>query len=115
MLFCGDHVCFFGRRLLADQLVGPYPNVRTDFGHFVADWRAYWSPSDDARRRMEAELAQRPAQDQQRYDFDLFRRGLSTLAQFEAVALCTGHGPVLVGGIGPFIEGLLEVSARKPR
>lgn len=117
VLFCGDHVSFFGRRLSAGQLVGPYPDVRTDFGHFVVDWRSDWPPSEEARRKMEIDLAQRPAQDQQRYDFDLFRQGLFALAQFEATALCTGHGPVLLDGIREFIEDLSRIQAmeRDPR
>lgn len=108
VLFCGDHICFFGRLLPAGQLVGPHSDVRKAFGHFVADWRGNWPPSEEARRRMEADLAQRPTQDQQRYDFELFRRGLATLAQFNAVVLCTGHGPVLLRDIRQFVERLHE-------
>lgn len=110
VLFCGDHICFFGRPLPAGRLVGPAQEARDGFKQFVAGWRSSWPPGEEARREMDADLAQRPAQDQQRYDFDLFRKGLLVLTEFDAVALCTGHGPVLMGNVREFLEDLSRIA-----
>jgi glyoxylase-like metal-dependent hydrolase (beta-lactamase superfamily II) len=112
VLFCGDHICFFGHQLPAGQLVGPAQSVRDGFRRFVAGWSTSWPPSGEAAERMAEDLALRRPQDQRRYDFELFQRGLREFAQFDATALCTGHGPVLLGGIPEFIQELTRGAGR---
>ena len=106
VLFCGDHVCFFGAPLPDGQLVSPAADTRDRFRKVAAAWHSTWPPAGQATEEIDADLARRPPQDQRRYDFERFQVGVAALRQFRAAALCTGHGPVLVGGIQDFLADL---------
>lgn len=110
LLFCGDHICFFGGPFSDEGFVSRAKDVRDHFTRSVADWAKNWPPAKEDRKRMEEDLAGRPPQDRERYNFDLFIRGVRTLQQFDAIALCTGHGTVLHGEITAFLGGLIEAS-----
>lgn len=90
-LFCGDHVCFFGGSLPPEGLVGTAAGVREELRRLVAEW--FSDPEARQRRRV-----------------DLFRQGLQRLLGFDAEYLCTGHGPVLRGGVRGFLRALLEAA-----
>lgn len=107
VLFCGDHICFFGRPFSDEGFVSRASDARERFTHFVADWSQHWPPTEADQRWIADDLAARPRQDQERHNFDLFLKGVRTLQQFDALALCTGHGSVLFGDIATFLNGLI--------
>ncbi|HEY3187429.1 MAG TPA: MBL fold metallo-hydrolase [Solirubrobacteraceae bacterium] len=110
-LFWGDHVCFFGAPLDDDGLVGLGAARRERVLRGVAWRRAHWPPDDAEQARMRADLANRAPEDQRRHDFPLQVEGVErAVALGEAEVLCTGHGPVLRGGVGPFLAALLAAA-----
>lgn len=110
LLFCGDHICFFGRPFSDEGFVSRAADVRDRFTRSIADWARNWPPADEDRKRMEKDLEGRPPQDRERYNFDLFLKGIRILQQFDATALCTGHGTVLHGDISTFLRELIGAS-----
>lgn len=107
VLFCGDHICFFGRPFSDEGFVSRAQDTRDRFTGFVADWAQHWPPTEEDRKWITDDLAGRSPQDHERHNFDLFVAGLRTLQQFDAIALCTGHGTVLRGEIPAFLQGLI--------
>lgn len=106
VLFCGDHVCFFGRPLQGGRLVSEGQELRKAFRDFVRWWGTEGS-SAEQQTQLQADLARRAPEDQERYNLDLFLDGVRTLRRFDAIALCTGHGGVLQGDIRGFLSELL--------
>lgn len=90
VLFCGDHLCFFGEPLPDKMVVDKGELVREKFKKFVSDW----SQSEEMRKE---------------HNFDLFIEGLKDIRKFNAEYLCTGHGVVLKGNISGFISDLLDL------
>lgn len=111
-LFSGDHLCFFGAPLLHEGLVGKGEERREQFLAFVSSWARHWPPSGEDLERLTADLAKRAPEDRNRYDFGLFLEGLIRLKRFNARALCTGHGPVLVDDILSFMSQVISAGKR---
>jgi glyoxylase-like metal-dependent hydrolase (beta-lactamase superfamily II) len=88
VLFCGDHVCFFGNRLGNGGLVRSGSNLRSGLITWYSKWAVENSRNSDQAVRK-------------------FRQGIERMAAFPADYLCTGHGPVLCGRITEFLEKLL--------
>jgi hypothetical protein len=112
VLFCGDHICFFGRPFSDEGFVSRAQDTRDRFTGFVADLAQHWPPTEEDRKWITDDLASRSPQDHERHNFDLFVAGLRTLQQFDAIALCTGHGTVLRGEIAAFLHGLIAAGRR---
>jgi hypothetical protein len=112
VLFSGDHLCFFGAPLSAGGLVGRGAERREEFCGFVSSWASHWPPAGAELERLTADLARRPSEDRERYNFGLFLDGLIRLQRFNATALCTGHGPVLVEDIPRFISQVITAGRR---
>ncbi|MGH2398225.1 MAG: MBL fold metallo-hydrolase [bacterium] len=112
VLFCGDHICFFGTPFSDEGFVSRAQDTRDRFTQFVADWAQHWPPSEEGRKWIADDLAGRSPQDRERHNFDLFVAGVKALQQFNAVALCTGHGTVLLGEIPAFLRGLTSAATR---
>ncbi len=110
VLFCGDHICFFGSPLSSEGVVGRGADVRDRYRDFVANWAKHWPPTLEDQKRLEADLANRAPEDRERYNFDLFLQGVRTLQEFDAIALCTGHGSVLYGDIPEFLSELVVLA-----
>ncbi|MGQ0550826.1 MAG: MBL fold metallo-hydrolase [Armatimonadota bacterium] len=110
-LFCGDHVCFFGRPLSGGRLVGEGAELREAFRDFVHWWSGAWS-NGETRKQLEEDLARRGPEDQERYNLHLFLDGVRTMRLFDALSLCTGHGSVLQGDINGFLSDLLAAGER---
>lgn len=88
VLFCGDHICFFGEELSGN--VADIGRVeREKYRQFVSEW------SQNEKMRKE-------------YNFNLFIEGLKKINKYEVEYLCTGHGVVLKGNVNEFISDLLE-------
>jgi glyoxylase-like metal-dependent hydrolase (beta-lactamase superfamily II) len=88
VLFCGDHICFFGEPLRKNNVVDTGGLEREKLKQFVSDW----SQSEDMRKK---------------HNFNLFIEGLKIMNKFDVEYLCTGHGVVLNGNINEFISDLL--------
>ncbi|MED4205771.1 MBL fold metallo-hydrolase [Neobacillus mesonae] len=88
VLFCGDHICFFGEPLKGNNVVDTGKLEREKFKQFVSDW----SQNEDMRKK---------------HNFHLFIEGLRAINKFDVEYLCTGHGVVLKGNINGFISDLL--------
>lgn len=114
VLFCGDHICFFGSPLSNEGFVSRGSDVRDGFRRLVADWARHWPPSPEDRKRIEEDLATRAPQDRERYNFALFLQGVRSLQEFDAIALCTGHGSVLYGDIPEFLSKLALAQDARP-
>jgi glyoxylase-like metal-dependent hydrolase (beta-lactamase superfamily II) len=102
-LFWGDHVCFFGASIDEEGLVGEWASRRERLLRNVAQWRAHWPPDPEQQAKLEADLAQRAPEDQRRYDLPRLVEGIERARRFEAELLCTGHGPVLRGGLSALL------------
>lgn len=111
-LFIGDHVCFFGHPLPDEALVGAAEASRTRFTEFVAWWAEHTRPSDEDREWFAGDLAKRPPEDRERYNLGLFLRGVEAARRYNVAVLCTGHGPVLRGRIGEFLDQVLQTGRR---
>lgn len=90
VLFCGDHLCFFGEPLPNNELIVDTKLVQDKVKKYVSDWLK----SEEMREK---------------YNFDLFIDGLKSMSTFNAKFLCTGHGVILRGDIPTFLNELLEV------
>ncbi|MCF6411736.1 MBL fold metallo-hydrolase [Pseudalkalibacillus salsuginis] len=88
VLFCGDHICFFGEQL-SGNVVDIGGLEREKYKQFVSDW----SQNEEMRKQ---------------HNFSLFIEGLKKINQYDVEYLCTGHGVVLKGKINEFISDLLE-------
>jgi glyoxylase-like metal-dependent hydrolase (beta-lactamase superfamily II) len=110
-LFWGDHACFFGAPLDDEGLVGVGAARRERMLRGAA-WRAaHWPPDAAELQRIDADLAGRRPEDQRRHDFPLQLAGAErALALGEAELLCTGHGPVLRGGVAALLAGLIAAA-----
>lgn len=89
VLFCGDHLCFFGDPLPDGNIVMEGENMKETVRKFVADW------SENEEMRIQ-------------YNFDLFIEGLKTLRKFDAKYLCTGHGVIIKGDMSKFFSEVLD-------
>ncbi|MDI6823172.1 MAG: MBL fold metallo-hydrolase [Bacillota bacterium] len=87
VLFCGDHLCFFGQPFAAGALVDEGEPLRQWAAAFVSEWARNTTWRQDC-------------------GFDLYLTCLERLAKFAAEFLCTGHGGVLRGEIPRFLSGL---------
>ena len=95
VLYAGDYLCFFREELPPEGLVTEGTGLREKTRTFIAEW------------------SEHPA-DRQRYHFDEFMHGLKILASWDRMdVLATGHGPVLTGGITPFLADLLEYGGQR--
>lgn len=88
VLFCGDHICFFGEKLSGD-VVDTGVEERGKYKQFVSEW----SRNEEMREQ---------------HNFKLFIEGLKKIAKYDVEYLCTGHGVVLKGKVNEFISDLLE-------
>ncbi|WP_419392756.1 MBL fold metallo-hydrolase [Cytobacillus praedii] len=88
VLFCGDHICFFGEQLSGD-VVDTGVEERGKYKRFVSEW----SRNEEMREQ---------------HNFNLFIVGLKKIANYDVEYLCTGHGVVLKGKVKEFISDLLE-------
>ncbi len=96
VLFTGDHLAFFGDPLPAEGLVAKAPELRERAYRFVSGLAH--DPADRER------LGPAP--------FHRFVDGLVSLRRFgAATAWCTGHGAVLIGDIGTYINTLITCMA----
>jgi hypothetical protein len=74
-------------------------NLRT------SDALAAGRPDEAEQERLRADLAGRAPEDQQRYNFPPAIDGIRrATASWTPDILCTGHGPVLRGGVASFLE-----------
>jgi glyoxylase-like metal-dependent hydrolase (beta-lactamase superfamily II) len=87
VLFAADHLCFFGDPLPEDKLVSHNTALRERAFQFIKNW-AY-----DPKVRL-------------KFRFDVFTAGLKILEKrfHHAQVFCTGHGGVLVGDVGGFLD-----------
>jgi len=92
-LFLGDHIGFFNDP--DEGSVGKGIRLRKRACARVSQWAA------DAEERRADKL-------------DLWVRGLLRLAGISPVALCPGHGGVLVGDISGFLHSLVRSAERRP-
>lgn len=88
MLFCGDHICFFGEQL-SGNVVDTGAWEREKYKQFVSEW----SQNEEMREQ---------------HNFSLFIEGLKKINKCDVEYLCTGHGVVLKGKVNEFISDLLE-------
>jgi len=84
ILFSGDLICYFGDPLSKDGFVSEGLDLREA-------WLAFLKGGGIAPEELEP-----------------FLNGLQIMENYEAEALCTGHGGVLVGQIPQFINDLLH-------
>ncbi|MEH7333871.1 MBL fold metallo-hydrolase [Neobacillus drentensis] len=89
VLFTGDFLCFFGDPLSAGGLVSEGKELREA-------WLDYLKDGGVAKEHLPA-----------------FLEGLKTIQSFESIAMCTGHGGVLVGDSKEFVSELLMVGTEK--
>ncbi|MCM3405703.1 MBL fold metallo-hydrolase [Cytobacillus oceanisediminis] len=88
VLFCGDHICFFGEQLSGNAVdTGVWE--REKYKQFVSEW----SQNEEMREQ---------------HNFSLFIEGLKKITKYDVEYLCTGHGAVLKGKVNEFIPDLLE-------
>jgi glyoxylase-like metal-dependent hydrolase (beta-lactamase superfamily II) len=87
VLFAADHLCYFGDDLPEDKLVSHNAELRERSYRFIQNF------AHDRKVRV-------------KFKFDLFTTGLQKLTKRfnHAQAFCTGHGGVLQGDIGAFLE-----------
>lgn len=88
VLFCGDHICFFGEPLSGD-VVDTGEVEMEKYKQLVSEW----SQSEEMRNE---------------HNFSLFMEGLKKINKYEIEYLCTGHGVVLKGKVNKFITDLLH-------
>ncbi|WP_188456731.1 MBL fold metallo-hydrolase [Virgibacillus oceani] len=89
VLFCGDHVCFFGEPLPNDQIVTEKEIINDHVQSFLAGFA-----SNKEMREKE--------------DFKGLMEGLKELLRFDAKFLCTGHGVIVQGDIRDWINEILR-------
>lgn len=89
VLFCGDHLCFFGEPIINDKTIVEGETVKEKVKTFISDW----SNSEELRKK---------------HNFELFINGLKLLQSFDAKYLCTGHGVVIKNEINAFILDILD-------
>lgn len=88
VLFCGDHICFFGEQL-SGNVVDYGASERGKYKQFVSEW----SQNEEMRKQ---------------HNFSLFIEGLKKINKYHIEYLCTGHGVVLKGQVNEFISELLD-------
>ncbi|WP_436371571.1 MBL fold metallo-hydrolase [Cytobacillus sp. BC1816] len=88
VLFCGDHICFFGEQL-SGNVVDTGVGEREKYKQFVSEW----SQNEEMREQ---------------HNFSLFIEGLKKISKYDVEYLCTGHGVVLKDKVNEFISDLLE-------
>lgn len=89
ILFCGDHVCFFGHPLPAGKIVTSKETLDETVQTFLANW------SQDQELR-------------EKENIDGFIDGLNTWLRFEPQLLCTGHGVIVQGDISGWVTEILD-------
>lgn len=89
VLFCGDHLCFFGELLPNGKVVAEGEAMKEQVKKFITDW------SESEEMRIE-------------HNFELFIEGLKTLQKFDAKYLCTGHGVILKEDMNKFFKEILD-------
>ena len=89
MLFCGDHLCFFGDPLPTKKIIAEGEVIKDKVRQFVVEWAG----NQEMRKE---------------HNFDLFIEGLKALQKFDAEYLCTGHGVVIKDNIDKFISDILK-------
>lgn len=89
VLFCGDHLCFFGDPLPEGKVVVKGEIMKEQVKKFVIDW----SKSEEMKIQ---------------HNFELFIEGLKTLQKFDAKYLCTGHGVIIQEDMPKFIKEILD-------
>lgn len=90
-LLVGDHIRFFGDPLPPEGLITAGDQLRKAARDGIELW-VQRKPRHQADPALEGYLA-----------------GLEQLAAFDAEYLCTGHGPVLQGGIAGFLRELVDI------
>jgi len=93
VMFCGDHICFYGDALPKDGPVSYGGELREITYKYVRRWMRGPERLDDN-------------------NLALFLKGLATLAAFNPEVLCTGHGAILRGDISSFLARLQEAASR---
>jgi glyoxylase-like metal-dependent hydrolase (beta-lactamase superfamily II) len=88
VLFCGDHLCFFGEPLPDEKVASNGKEMKDKYVKFISEW----AESDEMRVK---------------HNFDLFRNGLKSLRKFDAKYLCTGHGVVVKDDVHSFLSDLI--------
>lgn len=88
-LFTGDFLCFFGDPLSADGLVSVGSELREE-------WLKYLRDGGVSEK-----------------DLPPFLNGLEILSAFDADAMCSGHGGVLMGNIKEFIMDLITTGKKE--
>lgn len=85
ILFSGDFLCYFGDPLSEEGLVSKGMDLRQA-------WLDYMNEGGVASKELQP-----------------FLSGLRIMKEFDADALCTGHGGILIGEIRDFIDDLLAI------
>ncbi|MCA1320986.1 MBL fold metallo-hydrolase [Bacillus tianshenii] len=88
VLFCGDHLCFFGEPLPNEKVVSNGNAMKDKYVKFISEW------ADNEEMRV-------------KHNFELFMDGLKKLRKFDAKYLCTGHGIVLRNEVDSFLSDLI--------
>ncbi|MDN7245662.1 MBL fold metallo-hydrolase [Planococcus shenhongbingii] len=89
VLFCGDHLCFFGDPLPDGKVVAEGEAMKEQVKKFVTEW------SENEEMRIQ-------------HNFELFIAGLKTLQKFDAKYLCTGHGVIIKEDMKKFFKKILD-------
>lgn len=89
VLFCGDHLCFFGEPLTGEAVISDGKGMKEKYINFISEWKK----NKEMRRK---------------HDFELFMGGLKALCAFDAKYLCTGHGMVINDNVHSFLDDLIR-------
>ncbi|MGD6831139.1 MBL fold metallo-hydrolase [Sutcliffiella halmapala] len=92
VLFCGDHLCFFGEPLLDEKVTSNGKEMKDKYVKFISEW------ANNEEMRV-------------KHNFVLFMNGLQILRRFDAKYLCTGHGVVLKDDVDSFLSDLIQAGS----
>lgn len=92
VLFCGDHLCFFGEPLPEEKVASNGKELKDKYVKFISEW----AENDEMRVK---------------HNFDLFMNGLQILRKFDAKYLCTGHGVVVKDDVDSFLSDLIQAGS----
>jgi len=92
VLFCGDHLCFFGEPLPDEKMASNGKEMQEKHVKFISEW------ANNEEMRV-------------KHNFDLFMNGLQILRKFDAKYLCTGHGAVVKDDVDSFLSDLIQAGS----
>ncbi|MCM3617659.1 MBL fold metallo-hydrolase [Sutcliffiella horikoshii] len=89
VLFCGDHLCFFGEPLPNEKVAGNGKEMKDKYVKFISEW----AKNEEMRSK---------------HHFELFMQGLKKLREIRPSILCTGHGVVIKDDVDSFLSDLIQ-------